>query len=88
LIIAAFALLAVGAAWVLTNYGYTFGDALTESVSAITTTGDSPTTLTPAYPIIPKLMLMLLMLLGRIEIIPPFVALTKVDEMREDVTRF
>ncbi len=88
LIIASFALLAVGAAWVLTNYGYNFSDAMVESVSAVTTTGDSPATLTPAFPIIPKLMLMMLMLLGRIEIIPPFVALTKVEEMKEDVTRF
>jgi len=30
----------------------------------------------------------MLMLLGRIEIIPPFVAFTKVEEMKEDVTRF
>jgi Trk-type K+ transport system membrane component len=88
LIIALFALLALGAAWVLTNYGYSFTDAMVESVSAVTTTGDSPTTLTTAFPIIPKLMLMMLMLVGRIEIIPAFAALTKVEEMKEDVTRF
>lgn len=82
LTIALFALLAVGAAWILTNYGYSFGDAMVESVSAVTTTGDSPKVLTPAFPIIPKLVLMMLMFLGRIEIIPPFVALTK-----EEVTK-
>jgi Trk-type K+ transport system membrane component len=55
---------------------------MVESVSAVTTTGDSPKVLTPAFPIIPKLVLMMLMFLGRIEIIPPFVALTK-----EEVTK-
>ena len=84
LIIASFALMAVGAAWILTNYGYSFGDAMVESVSAVTTTGDSPKVLTPAFPIIPKLLLMMLMLLGRIEIVPPFVALTKEEETKEE----
>jgi trk system potassium uptake protein TrkH len=84
LIIALFALLAVGAAWILTNYGYNFGDAMVESVSAVTTTGDSPKVLTPAFPIIPKLLLMMLMLLGRIEIIPPFVALTREEITKEE----
>ena len=88
LIIVLFALFSLGAAWVLTNYGYSFADAMIESVSAVTTTGDSPATLTTAFPIIPKLMLMMLMLLGRIEIITPFAALTKVEDMKEDVTRF
>jgi trk system potassium uptake protein TrkH len=84
LIIASFALMAVGAAWILTNYGYSFGDAMVESVSAVTTTGDSPKVLTPAFPIMPKLLLMMLMLLGRIEIVPPFVALTKEEETKEE----
>jgi len=84
LTIALFALLAVGAAWILTNYGYSFGDAMVESVSAVTTTGDSPKVLTPAFPIIPKLVLMMLMFLGRIEIIPPFVALTKEEVTKEE----
>jgi len=88
LIIASFALLAVGSAWVLTNYGYSFADAMVESVSAVTTTGDSPSVLTPAFSIIPKLMLMMLMLLGRIEIITPFVALTKGVIMKEDISKF
>ncbi len=84
LIIALFALLAFTSAWVLTNYGYSFCDALVESVSAITTTGDSPIELTSNYPIIPKVLLSLTMLLGRIEIIPPFVALTRVEVSKEE----
>jgi trk system potassium uptake protein TrkH len=86
LTIALFALLAIGAAWILTNYGYSFGDAMVESVSAVTTTGDSPMVLTPVFPIIPKIMLMMLMLLGRIEIIPLFVALTKEETVKKDTT--
>jgi Trk-type K+ transport system membrane component len=65
---------------VLCNYGYTFSDALVESVSAITTTGDSPKTLTPSLPWTPKILLGILMLLGRIEIIPLLIALSPIKE--------
>jgi len=70
------------AALVLCNYGYRFVDALIESVSAITTTGDSPKTLTPSLPGIPKFLLIVLMLLGRIEIIPMFIVFSRVVESR------
>ena len=67
-------------ALILINYGYSFVDALVESVSAITTTGDSPKTLTPSLPILPKFLLSILMLTGRIEIIPVFIALSRIKE--------
>lgn len=68
------------AALVLCNYGYNFADALVESASAITTTGDSPKILTPSLPLLPKFLLGVLMLLGRIEIIPVFIALSPIRE--------
>jgi Trk-type K+ transport system membrane component len=70
LVIALFAIVSFVGAWILSNYGYNFGDAMLESVSAVTTTGDSPKVLTPALPVIPKLLLIMLHLAGRIEIIP------------------
>jgi trk system potassium uptake protein TrkH len=70
LIIALFAIVSFAGAWILSNYSYNFGDAMLESVSAITTTGDSPKVLTPALPVIPKMLLIFLHLAGRIEIIP------------------
>jgi len=71
------------AALILVNYGYSFLDALVESVSAITTTGDSPKTLTQSLPLLPKFLLGALMLIGRIEIIPAFIALSRIEEVRD-----
>jgi trk system potassium uptake protein TrkH len=87
LIVFLFVLLSFFVALVLTGYGYTFVDGLVESVSAITTTGDSPKLLTPSLPVIPKLLLGLTMLLGRIEIVPVFIAFSKVRETRREYYR-
>lgn len=87
LVIGLFALISIVGAWSLTFYSYNSVDAIVESVSAITTTGDSPTVLTPAFPLFPKLMLMMLMLVGRMEILPVFMAFSR-GEIREDVSRF
>lgn len=62
-------LLFIGA-YLLMNDGYSFSEALVESASALTTTGDSPRTLTAATPTSTKVTLMILMFLGRIEVIP------------------
>jgi len=70
------------AALILCNYGYSFADALVESASAITTTGDSPKVLTPGLPSPLRLLLGILMLLGRIEIMPVFIAFSRELEKR------
>lgn len=74
-------------ALVLSAYGYSFVDGLVESVSAITTTGDSPKILTPGFPAFPKLLLSILMLLGRIEIIPVFIAFSRTKELGKEYYR-
>jgi len=71
------------AALVLINYGYSFVDALIESVSAITTTGDSPKILTPSLPLLPKFLLSVLMLIGRIEILPIIIAFSRIEEPKQ-----
>lgn len=71
-------------AMVLSAYGYSFVDGLVESVSAITTTGDSPKILTPSFPTVPKILLSVLMLLGRIEIIPVFIAFSRAKELEKE----
>ena len=73
-----FILISFFAALILCGYGYSFVDALVESVSAITTTGDSPKVLTPNLPFVPKILIIALMLVGRIEILPAFVAFSNV----------
>lgn len=70
-------------ALVLSNYEYSFVDALVESVSAITTTGDSPKVLTPDLPAVPKFLLGVLMIIGRIEILPIFIALSRQSDKPE-----
>lgn len=82
LIVLLFIAISFFAALILMNYGYDLVDALVESVSAITTTGDSPKILTPSFPVIPKFLLILLMLAGRIEIIPIFIAFSRVEEKK------
>ena len=82
LIVLLFTIVTFLATLVLLNYGYGLVDALVESVSAITTTGDSPKILTPSFPFIPKVLLILLMLAGRIEIIPIFIAFSRVEEKK------
>jgi len=82
LIIFLFALLSFFSALILCNYGYSLTDALVESVSAITTTGDSPKILTPLLPLVPKFLLIILMLVGRFEIIPVFAAFSRIAEPR------
>ena len=82
LIVLLFIIVSFVAALILLNYGYGLVDALVESVSAITTTGDSPKILTPSFPFIPKFLLILLMLAGRIEIIPIFIAFSRVEEKK------
>ncbi len=62
------------ASLILCSFGYSFTDALFESVSAISTTGNMPVNLTQTASGLHKLLLIALMLLGRIEIIPVFVA--------------
>jgi trk system potassium uptake protein TrkH len=70
-------------ALILSYYEYSFVDALVESVSAITTTGDSPKVLTPELPAVPKFFLGVLMIIGRIEILPIFVALSRQSDKPE-----
>jgi trk system potassium uptake protein TrkH len=77
LIISLFILFTISSAFVLSGYGYSYVDGLIESASAISTTGDSPKVLTPSMPFIPKLVLLILMLLGRIEIVPLFIIFSK-----------
>ncbi|MDH5690465.1 MAG: hypothetical protein OEY81_03430 [Candidatus Bathyarchaeota archaeon] len=84
LIVFLFISLSFFAALVLSPYGYSFVDGLVESVSAITTTGDSPKLLTPGFPALPKFLLSMLMLLGRIEIIPVFIAFSREIEKKRE----
>jgi trk system potassium uptake protein TrkH len=87
MIVFLFILLSFFAAVALCSYGYGFVDALVESVSAITTTGDSPKILTPTFPIFPKFLLSMLMLLGRIEIIPILISLSRAKETKKEYYR-
>jgi len=72
LVIFLFIMLSFLASLILCDFGYSFTDALFQSVSAISTTGNTLVNLSQATPSIQKLLLIMLMLLGRIEIIPVF----------------
>ena len=87
LIVLLFIALSFFAAATLCAYGYSFVDGLVESVSAITTTGDSPRTLTPSFPFIPKFLLSLLMIVGRIEIIPLIITFSREKETEREYYR-
>jgi len=78
LIIFLFVIFSLLASLILCGFGYSFTDALFESVSAISTTGNMLVNLTQTISSLHKLLLILLMLLGRIEILPVFIALSTV----------
>jgi len=71
------------ASLILCSFGYSFTDALFESVSAISTTGNMLANLIPTASGLHKLLLVVLMLLGRIEIIPVFVAFSSGVELEQ-----
>ncbi len=56
--------------WIFTLHGYTLSNSLFESSSALATTGLSTGLTGPALPVDLKIILMIDMLLGRVEIIP------------------
>jgi len=72
LIIFLFVMLSFLASLIICGFGYSFTDALFESVSAISTTGNTLVKLSQTTSSLHKFLLVLLMLLGRIEIIPVF----------------
>jgi trk system potassium uptake protein TrkH len=74
LIIFLFIMLAFLASLVLSFFGYSYTDALFESVSAISTTGGPMVNLTQSASSFHKFSLIILMFLGRIEILPAFAA--------------
>jgi len=78
LVILLFAAFSVVSALILCVLGFSFSDALFESVSAISTTGNMLINLTQSISPIHKFLLIILMLLGRIEILPVFVALSSI----------
>lgn len=78
LVILLFAAFSVASALILCVLGFSFLDALFESVSAISTTGSVLIDLTQSISSIHKFLLIILMLLGRIEILPVFVALSSI----------
>ena len=80
LIIFLFMILSFLASLILCSFGYSFTDALFESISAISTTGNTLINLTQTTSSLHKLLLIALMLLGRIEIIPVFVAFSNAAE--------
>jgi len=77
-IIFLFVILSIVASLILCGFGYSFTDALFESVSAISTTGNMLVKLTQTISSVHKLLLIMLMLLGRIEIIPIFAVFSNV----------
>jgi len=79
LIIFLFVIFSFLASLILCSFGYSFTDALFESVSAISTTGNMLMNLTQTSSL-HKLLLVMLMLVGRIEIIPVFAAFSKAVE--------
>ncbi|RLI06261.1 hypothetical protein DRO22_01555 [Candidatus Bathyarchaeota archaeon] len=80
LIIFLFVIFTILASLVLCVLGYSFSDALFESVSAISTTGNMLVNLTQTASSIHKLLLIMLMLFGRIEILPVFVAFSRISK--------
>ena len=80
LVIFLFVLFSFLASIILCGFGYSFTDALFESVSAISTTGNMLIRLTQTASGLHKLLLIVLMLIGRIEIIPVFVAFSNIAE--------
>ncbi len=65
--------------FILVNFGYSYNDALFEASSAITTVGVSENEELINNSIEVQVILSILMILGRIEIIPLFIALSKVS---------
>lgn len=63
-------------AYIVSLYGYSIVDSFFEVSSALATTGLSVGISSPALPIIPKLILIIDMWLGRVEIIPFIIVLT------------
>ncbi|RJS85795.1 TrkH family potassium uptake protein [Candidatus Bathyarchaeota archaeon] len=78
LIIFLFVAFSAASALIFCVLGVSFSDALFESVSAISTTGSMLVDLTQAISSIHKFLLIILMLLGRIEILPAFIALSSI----------
>lgn len=78
LIIFLFVIFSILASLILCFLGYSFSDALFESVSAISTTGNMLVNLTQDASSLHKLLLIMLMLFGRIEILPVFVAFSSI----------
>ncbi len=69
------------ASLIICSFGYSFTDALFESISAISTTGNMLVDLAQIASGPHKLLLVVLMLLGRIEILPVFVAFSSTVEL-------
>jgi len=78
LIIFLFVIFSLLASLILCGFGYSFTHAVFESVSAISTTGNMLVNLTQTTSSLHKLLLIVLMLLGRIEIIPVFAAFSNI----------
>ena len=83
LIIFLFVIFSLLASLIICNFGYSFTDALFESVSAISTTGNMLVNLTQTTSSLHKLLLIILMLLGRIEILPLFAAFSKIKSEQQ-----
>jgi len=83
LIIFSFIIFSFLASLILCSFGYSFTDALFESVSAISTTGNTLANLATTASSLHKLLLVVLMLLGRIEIIPVFAAFSSMVELKQ-----
>ena len=71
-----FAILTFLSSIFLCSFGYSLTDALFESASAISTTGNMTVEITQNAYSLHKLLLVVLMLLGRIEILPVFAILS------------
>jgi len=78
LIVFLFVIFSIFSSLILCSMGYSFSDALFESISALSTTGNTLIGLTQAASNIHKSLLIVLMLSGRIEILPIFIAFSRV----------
>lgn len=69
--------------WVFTLYGYSFTDSLFDTTSAMSTTGYTTGIITTNLPVELKWWTVVLMVLGRIEIIPFLVTLTSIKPRKK-----
>ncbi len=80
---AAYAVALAASTTVLAACGYSFTDSLLACASSLGTVGLQPSFINPSLPLVPKIVLIINMLLGRLEVLTVLVAVSSLTQVRE-----